>query len=123
MNGPVAPPARPARPYPQRDVRDRLGGVLLAPIRALALFGLTLAGAVLLVVAFGPVLLGVLGLGHLVADVLQQGPDGGLFGNQPRRDLLAIVIGLTCCRFILPATLLGVRRLAVETRLLSARWC
>ena len=123
MNGPVAPAARPAWPARLRDAAGRLSGVLLAPVRAVALFGLTLAGAVLLAVAFGPVLLGLLGLGHLIGDVVQQRSDLGLFGNEPRRDLLAVIIGLACCRFILPATLLAVRRLATETRLLSARWC
>jgi signal transduction histidine kinase len=126
MNGPVAPAASPARPARSDRLREagwRLSGVLLAPVRALAFFGLTLAGAVLLVVAFGPALLGLLGLGHLIGDVVQQRSDLGLLGNEPRRDLLAVIIGLTCCRFILPATLLGVRRLAMETRLLSARWC
>src|SRR5580692_575352 len=108
MNGPVAPAARPARPDRLQDAGRRVSEVLLAPVRALAFFGLTLAGAVLLVVAFGPVLLGLLGLGHLIGDVVQQRSDLGLFGNQPRRDLLAVIVGLTCCRFLLPATLLGV---------------
>ena len=51
MNGPVAPPAV-AQPGHTRSATfaATLGRVLLAPIRALAFFGLTLAGAVLLVV-------------------------------------------------------------------------
>jgi signal transduction histidine kinase len=119
MNGPVAPAASPAGPYPGRDVRGRLGEILLAPIRSLAFFGLTLAGAVLLVGVVGPAVVAVLGLGHLALDLQRQGAWRGGDGLY----LLVGIIGLTFCRFLSPATLLGVRRLGMETRLLSARWC
>ena len=122
MNGPVAPaasPAGPTRPDRLPGARGRLPGVLLAPVRALAFFGLTLAGAVLLVGVVGPAAIAVLGLGHLALDLQRQGAWRGGDGLY----LLVGLIGLTFCRFLAPATLLGVRRLAMETRLLSARWC
>ena len=34
-----------------------------------------------------------------------------------------LLLGLACCRFVLPAALLATRRLAMLTRRLSARWC
>jgi hypothetical protein len=46
----------------------------------------------------------------------------GLAG--PRGQLLLVVlIGLACCRFLLPRALLAARQLARRTRRLSERWC
>ena len=94
----------------------------LSLVRALAFFGLLLAGVVLLVAAVGPVVLGVLGLGRLIDLLLvaHRGPGGG---GDVSRDMLAALAGLACCRFVLPAALLAVRRLATLTRRLSQRWC
>jgi signal transduction histidine kinase len=92
--------------------------VLLAPARALAFFGLSLAGAVLLVAAIGPVVLALDGLGHVLKDVWSQG-----LGGQDVDDLRNSLIGLACCRFVLPGVLVAVRRLASLTRRLAGRWC
>jgi signal transduction histidine kinase len=100
--------------------RPGLRGSVRALPRALAFFGLTLAGAVLLLLVAGPVVLAVLGIGHLVQDALQQGI--GL-GGEATRDLLGGIIGLACCYLVLPPALLGTRRLATLTRELSGRWC
>jgi signal transduction histidine kinase len=101
-------------------LRPGLGGGLLALGRALAFFGLLLTGAVLLVVVLAPVLLAALGLGQFLKYQLNHGL---AFDTQDARDLLGLVLGLACCRFVLPAALLGTRRLAMLTRRLSARWC
>ncbi len=95
---------------------------LLALPRALGFFGLLLAGAVLLVVIVGSVLLTVLSLGHSVQDLLNDrslGMGNGEFGQE----LEMVVFGLLCCYFVLPVALLAMRRLAMLTRRLSARWC
>jgi signal transduction histidine kinase len=95
---------------------------LVALPRAFAFFGLLLAGVVLLVVAAGPAVLAVLGLGRLIDLLLvaHRGPGGG---GDVSRDMLAAVAGLLCCRFVLPAALLAIRRLVMLTRRLSCRWC
>ena len=120
MNGPVVPVTSALVPGTRRGVRGGLLAVVLAPVRAMALLGLALAGAVLLlVVAVGPLVLSLLILGHVVPDLLGHGiatrEDGG-------RDLLVVLIALACCRFVLPAALLAVRRLTMLTRRLLARW-
>jgi len=117
MNGPVLPAASPARPD-RPDVRGRLGEVLLAPVRALGFFGLSLAGLVLLVAAIGPPALTVDGLWHVLQDLLSHG-----LGGQDVQDIRNTVIGLACCRFVLPGVLLAVRGLASFTRRLAWRWC
>ena len=121
MNGPVVPaasPDSPARSDRRRGARGRLGMVLLAPARAVAFFGLSLAGAVLLVVAIGPVVVAVTSLWHVIQDISGQG-----LGGQDGQDSLNVLIGLALCRFVLPTVLVAVRRLASLTRRLAGRWC
>jgi signal transduction histidine kinase len=89
-------------------------------MRSLAFFGLLLAGAALLAAIVGPVVLFVLGLARFIDDLLRHGTVAG--GDTPR-NLLAAVIGLACCRFVLPVALLAARRLTMLTRRLSERWC
>ncbi len=107
---------------PGQPDRGRRGirGALLALVRALALAGLLLAGTTLLVVTVAPVVVGGLGLGHLVQDAL-----GGRLaqGGQDLTYLLGVLIGACCCWLVLPAALLTGRRYASLTRRLSARWC
>jgi signal transduction histidine kinase len=95
------------------------GGVL-ALIHAAAFAGLVLAAAVLLVITAAPPAVAGLGLGHLVTDAAR----GSLAaGNQGLTYLLDLLGGLGCCWLVLPAALLADRRLARQTRRLSARWC
>jgi signal transduction histidine kinase len=119
MNARVVPAISPLRPGRRDGARGRLGAVLRAPAGALALAGLALAGAALLVAVVGPAVLAVLGLGHLIKDLQWQGAWRGDDG----RDLLGGLIGLACCRYVVPAALAGTRWLALQTRLLTARWC
>jgi signal transduction histidine kinase len=86
----------------------------------MALFGLLLAGAVLLALLAAPVILAALGLGQFLKYQLNHGL---AFDGQDARDLFALLLGLACCRLVLPAALLATRRLAMLTRRLSARWC
>jgi signal transduction histidine kinase len=127
MNGPVVPAASPDSSARSgsgvgSDRRPgagaRLGLVLLAPPRALAFFGLSLAGLVLLVAAIGPVVLAVDGLWHVLQDIWSRG-----IGGQDTQDVRNTLIGLVCCRFVLPGVLLAVRGLASLTRRLTWRWC
>jgi signal transduction histidine kinase len=92
--------------------------VLLAPPRALAFFGLSLAGAVLLVAAVGPVVFALDGLWHILQDISGQG-----LGGQDEQDLLNTLIGLACCRLVVPGALLAVRRLTSLTKRLAGQWC
>jgi len=101
-------------------LRPGLSGRLLALGRALTFFGLLLAGAVLLMLVLAPAVLAALGLGQFLKYQLNHGLS---FDSQDARDLLALVLGLACCRFVLPVALLAARRLAMLTRRLSARWC
>jgi signal transduction histidine kinase len=123
MNGPVLPAASPARPDRRPDVPGGLLGVLLAPVRALGFFGLSLAGAVLLALVVGPVLLGAWSLGQLLDDIAGQRYALSRDVGQPGQVLPNVLLGLACCLFILPRALLGVRWVANQTRALSARWC
>jgi len=136
MNGPVIPatspasypgPAGPDRSdrWPDRrpDASDRLVGVLLAPVRSLGFLGLTLAGAVLLAVAVGPVVLGVWSLSQLIGDLSQQRYALSRDPGEPGQVLPNVLVGLACCLFILPRALLGARWVANQTRSRSARWC
>jgi signal transduction histidine kinase len=75
---------------------------------------------VLLLVMLAPVVLAALGLGQFLKYQLSHGL---AFDSQDARDLLGLLLGLACCRFVLPAALLATRRLAMLTRRLSARWC
>jgi signal transduction histidine kinase len=67
-----------------------------------------------------PAILAALGLGQFLKYQLNHGL---AFDGQDARDLFALLLGLACCRFVLPAALLATRRLAMLTRRLSARWC
>ena len=66
------------------------------------------------------VILAALGLGQFLKYQLNHGL---AFDGQDARDLFALLLGLACCRLVLPAALLATRRLAMLTRRLSARWC
>ncbi|MFZ0752848.1 MAG: histidine kinase, partial [Trebonia sp.] len=101
-------------------LRPGFPGRLLALGHALALFGLLLAGAVLLALLAAPLILATLGLGQFLKYQLSHGL---AFDGQDARDLFALLLGLACCRLVLPAALLATRRLAMLTRRLSARWC
>jgi signal transduction histidine kinase len=116
MNG-VAAGAAEAR---GRRLRPGLDGRLLALGHALALFGLLLAGAVLLAVLAAPVILAGLGLGQFLKYQLNHGLS---FDSQDARDVFALLLGVAWCRFVLPVALLATRRLAMLTRRLSAQWC
>jgi signal transduction histidine kinase len=110
---------RPATRGP--GIRRGAGGSVLALARSLGLIGPLLAGTAALAAAAGPAVLAVAGLGRLVDNLVHYGISTGN-GDTPR-DLFAAVIGLGCCRFVLPVALLAIRRLAMLTRRLSARWC
>ena len=101
-------------------LRPGFPGRMLALGHALALFGLLLAGAVLLALLAAPVILAALGLGQFLKYQLNHGL---AFDGQDARDLFALLLGLACCRLLLPAALLATRRLAMLTRRLSAQWC
>ena len=101
-------------------LRPGFPGRLLALGHALALFGLVLAGAVLLALLAAPAILVALGLGQFLKYQLNHGL---AFDGQDARDLFALLLGLACCRLVLPAALLATRRLAMLTRRLSAQWC
>jgi signal transduction histidine kinase len=90
----------------------------LSLVRAAAFAGLMLAGTALLVLVVAPAVLAALGLGQLLQDLLSQS-----LSHAARKDVLAAVIGLAGLRFVVPAALLGTRRLAMLTRRLAARWC
>ena len=102
--------------------RRGIGWSLLALARAFAFLGPLLLGAVLLAVIAGSVVLTVLGLGHVVQDLLSH-RSLGMGNGELGRELMVAVIGLACCGFVLPLALLASRRLAMATRRLSARWC
>jgi signal transduction histidine kinase len=116
MNGVAAGAAEARGPR----LRPGFGGRLLALGRAVALFWLLLAGAVLLVLLAAPFILAALGLGQFLKYQLKHGLS---FDSQDTRDVFALLLGLACCRFVLPVALLATRRLAMLTRRLSAQWC
>jgi len=91
MNARVVPATSPPSPGKRDGVRGRLGAVLFAPVAALALLGLALTGAVLLVAAVGPPALAVLGL---VQELQERGNDPG------GKYLLGALTGLACCPLI-----------------------
>jgi len=100
--------------------RRAFGGGPLALARAVAFLGLMIAGIAALIVVIAPPLLAVLGLGHLLQDMLTR---QGVGGDEATRDLAGGLAGLICCRFVLPRALLVIRSLATRTRTLSRRWC
>jgi len=106
-------------------LRRGAGRSVLALARAMGFFGLLVAGAALLACVAGPMVLIALGLGRLINNLLGQGviTQGISLGGDNVRNLLAVFIGLACCRFVLPAALLAARRLTTLTRRLSERWC
>ena len=115
-----------SRPATRRPgLRRGAARSVLALARAMGSFGLLVTGAVLLAGVAGPVLLTALGLGRLIDNLLRQGviSQGISLGGDNVRNLLAVFIGLACCRFVLPVALLATRRLAMLTRRLSERWC
>ena len=89
--------------------------------RAVAFLGLMIAGIAALIVVIAPPVLAVLGLGHLLQDMLTRQGVGP--AAESARDLLGGLIGLICCRFVLPRALLVIRSLATQTRTLCRRWC
>ena len=101
----------------------------LALVRAFQLTGLLLAGAVLLAVTVAPLAVGVLGFGHLVKNLVADSTTGlpdllrESFSGTHVKDLTAGLAGMACWFLVLPVALLAVRRYAVLTRWLSARWC
>jgi len=120
MNGPAVPAAAPRAPGRRRGARCGLIAVPLTPARALALLGLALAGAVLFTVAVGSAALAAIPLVYLLQSLLSHSPR---LAGAPGQLLLAVLIGVACCRFLLPGTLLAARRLVGLTRRLLARWC
>jgi signal transduction histidine kinase len=112
--------AAPVPTAPANHWRRWLAGDLLGLGRAAAFFGLMLAGAVVLLLVLGWPVLAVVGLGHLLEDMLNQRM---ALGGENTRDLLGGVIGLAGCRFVVPRALLAARSLATLTRSLSLRWC
>ena len=119
MNAPVVPATSPPRPVRRDGVHGRLGAVLRAPASALALAGLALMGAVLLLAAVGPIALALLGLGQFLQDLQRH----GAWRSEDGKYLFGALVGLACCRYVVPAALAGTRWLALQTRLLTARWC
>jgi hypothetical protein len=109
----------------RHGLRRGAGRSMLALARAMGFFGLLVTGLALLAGVAGPVVLTALGLGRLIGNLLRQGviSQGISLGGDNVRNLLAVFIGLACCRFVLPAALLATRRLAMLTRRLSERWC
>ena len=116
MNGVAARAGEARGPRARLRLQERL----LAMGYALAFFGLLLTGTVLLLLLLAPAVLVALGLGQFLKYQLKHGL---AFDGQDARDVLALLLGLACCRLVLPAALLATRRLAMLTRRLSARWC
>jgi signal transduction histidine kinase len=90
---------------------------LVAATRGVAFTALMAAGIGLLLMIVAAVLLIALGAGILIAG------NGGHRGQHVLLAFLAIGSGLGVIRFALPATLLGIRRLARLTRQLARDWC
>ena len=90
---------------------------LVAATRGVAFTALMAAGIGLLLMIVAAVLLIALGAGILIAG------NGGHRGQHVLLAFLAIGTGLGVIRFALPATLLGIRRLARLTRQLARDWC
>jgi signal transduction histidine kinase len=93
-------------------------GHLRALVHAGAFLGLLLVGVVLLALTAGPVVEGGMLLLHLFVHM-----HGDLVWSQNGADVLGVLVSLAFYLAVLPAGLLAVRRLAVRTSRLSARWC
>jgi signal transduction histidine kinase len=111
MGGAVIVPGRPAR---RRRPGPWIRGGGLDVGRGLALSGLGLAALGLLLIVVATVLLTGLGIIDLLT---------GNWDQNHGRGLLALLAGLVIGRFLLPAALLGIRRLAMTARRLSGAWC
>jgi signal transduction histidine kinase len=94
------------------------GGHLRALAHAGAFLGLLLAGVVLLAFTTGPVVAGAMLFLHFFVHM-----HGDLTWQQNGADVLGVLVSLVCYLAVLPVGLLAVRRLAVRTSWLSARWC
>ena len=90
---------------------------LVAATRGVAFAGLMAAGIALLIMIVAVVFLIALGAGILIVG------NGGPRDQRVLLAFLAIGTGLGLIRFALPATLLGIRRLARLTRQLARDWC
>ena len=103
---------------PQRT-RPRFGpqAGLVAATRGIAFAALMAAGIGLLIMIVAAVFLIALGAGILIAG------NGGPHEERVLLGFLAIGSGLGLIRFALPATLLGIRRLARLMRQLAGDWC
>ncbi len=112
--------AAPVRPVSGSGSRPGVRGSLRALPRAVAFLGLMLAGIVMLVLIAGPAALAVIGLGHLLHDMMVRGI--GMSG-EANRDLIGGLSGLAGCYLVSPRALLGARGVAMWTRTLCARWC
>ncbi|MGP8000256.1 MAG: sensor histidine kinase [Streptosporangiaceae bacterium] len=106
----------PDRQGERSPVRWSASGGIIAGCRGLALAGLMLAGLSLLLVPVIAVFLTALGAGVLIV------------GNGAPRDhrivlgLTALAAGLLIVRFLVPAALLGLRRVTSLTRRLAGEW-
>ena len=102
-----------------RRTRPRFGpqAGLVAATRGVAFAALMAAGIGLLIMIVAAVFLIALGAGILIAG------NGGPHEERVLLGFLAIGSGLGLIRFALPATLLGIRRLAGLTRQLTGDWC
>jgi signal transduction histidine kinase len=122
MSGNLAPDVSwysPEERLPPPGSRHRgFGGHLRALVHAGAFLGLLLAGVVLLALTAGPVVGGGVLFWHLLVHM-----HGNLTWRQNSADVLDVLVGLACYGAVLPAVLLAVRRLAIRTSRLSARWC
>ena len=90
---------------------------LVAATRGVAFAALMAAGIGLLIMIVAAVFLIALGAGILIVG------NGGPHEERVLLGFLAIGSGLGLIRFALPATLLGIRRLARLTRQLARDWC
>ena len=102
-----------------RRTRPRFGpqAGLVAATRGVAFAALMAAGIGLLIMIVAAVFLIALGAGILIVG------NGGPHEERVLLAFLAIGSGLGLIRFALPATLLGIRRLARLTRQLAGDWC
>jgi signal transduction histidine kinase len=102
-----------------RRTRPRFGpqAGLVAATRGVAFAALMAAGIGLLLMIVAAVFLIALGAGILIVG------NGGRPEQRVLLGFLAIGAGLGLIRFALPATLLGIRRLARLTRQLAGDWC
>jgi signal transduction histidine kinase len=98
-------------------------GPVTALVYAMGFLGVLLAGAALVLAMIAPIILILLGFGHLADFWLREIGPGLSMNAAAMRDLLAGFAGLGLCRLLPPYALLGARWLTSRTRKLSARWC